>query len=94
MARTRYYIRAIDAVNPAVTPELRERLRDGLSSRFEVEPWHWEGLTITSVSHAHWSEAAHAEMHRRLGAMLDAIDPRWPEEFLVVPYSDLGSSAE
>jgi hypothetical protein len=91
--RTRYFIRVDpppdEGEAPRVPPELRQRLLDALSARFEptLLP-HWEAISITSIPTDRAGSDSNKEMHRRLGQILDEADPGWKRHYILVPYFD------
>jgi hypothetical protein len=75
--------------SPRDPTSIRERLFDGLSHRLRPRLLDcWEAIEITNIPTRHSSATANEEMHRRLAEILDAIDPRWREYYVIVPLSN------
>jgi hypothetical protein len=69
---------------------MRERLLEGLQHRFAPVPRdHWEAIDITSVSStrllAEEFDEINSEVHRRLGEILDEIEPDWRYHYVLIP---------
>jgi hypothetical protein len=62
---------------------------DGLEHRFDVRPReYWEAIDVTSVDNRFVSaefDRMNSVMHRRLGAILDEIEPEWQRYYVLIP---------
>lgn len=93
MTRMRYFLRvdppSEEGESPRVPPDVRERVLEGLQHRFHPRPLeYWEAIDITSVSSRLLPEKfdrINAEVHRRLGAILDEIEPDWRDHYVLIP---------
>lgn len=93
MPRVRYFLRVDpppeEGEAPRVPPDLRERVIEGLRHRFEPRPCdYWEAIDITCVSTRRLPEdfdRINAEVHRRLGGILDEIEPHWRRHYVLIP---------
>ncbi len=93
MTRVRYFLRVDPPPEqgepPRVPPEVRERVLEGLRHRFDPRPGEfWEAIDITSVSSRLLSEEfdrINSEVHRRLGRILDDIEPDWRRHYVLIP---------
>jgi hypothetical protein len=93
MVRVRYFLRtdpptAMDEP-PRVPRDVRDRLLEGLGYRFEpsTRPY-WEAIDVTSLPGRRVAgeyALINAEAHRRLGSILDEIEPRWRQFYVLIP---------
>jgi hypothetical protein len=72
-----------------VPPEVHERVLEGLRHRFDPCPReYWEAIDITSVSSRLLLDEfarINSEVHRRLGEILDEIEPDWRHHYVLIP---------
>ena len=71
-----------------VPPDVRERVLEGLRHRFDPKPRdYWEAIDITTLKIRGTSDfdRVNAEAHRRLGSILDQIEPRWRQHHVLIP---------
>jgi len=90
--RYRYFLRTDPPTQegepPRVPPDVREHVLDGLRERFDPEPLdYWEAIHVTSVGpfSAERADAVNEEVHRRLAEILDRVEPRWREHYVLIP---------
>jgi hypothetical protein len=93
MTRVQYFLRVDpppeEGEPPRVPPEVRERVLEGLRHRFAPRPReYWEAIDVTSASSRLLSEEfdrINSEVHRRLGGILDDIEPDWRRHYVLIP---------
>lgn len=90
--RVRYFLRVDpppqEGAPLRVPPHVREQVLEGLRHRFDPKPRnYWEAIDITSLRIRGTSEfdLVNAEAHRRLGSILDHIEPRWRRHYVLMP---------
>jgi hypothetical protein len=91
--RVRYFLRVDpppeEGEAARVPPDVRDRVLEGLRHRFEPHPRpYWEAIDITSVSSRLLTDEfdrINSEVHRRLGEILDEIEPDWRHHYVLIP---------
>lgn len=93
MTRVRYFLRVDpppeEGAPRRVPPDVRERVLEGLRRRFDPKPrGYWEAIDVTSVNTRLLPEGfdrINSEVHRRLSAILDEIEPTWQQHYVLIP---------
>ena len=68
--------------------DVRERVLEGLRQKFDPKVRnYWDAIDVTSVGpfDADEANAVNEEVHRRVGEILDRVEPRWREYYVLIP---------